>query len=130
MKKDLITAIIAAVVSSIIAYFVCGIFLPGLEDVTFPVLESKIDYTLSNPDNEVFNYRAINPTVEVYVGDCTEYDENGACLDDNPEEQAADELEEIIEDTEDTEQTDKENSSENTNKQETNKQESTNGSTD
>ncbi|MBR5620998.1 hypothetical protein IKW75_00740 [Candidatus Saccharibacteria bacterium] len=81
MKNTLVTATLTAVVCAGIAYFVCGMFLPGVEDVSFPVLDGAVEYTLAEPNAEVFNYRAINPTVEVYVGDCDEYDENGECLD-------------------------------------------------
>ncbi|MBR5621111.1 hypothetical protein IKW75_01340, partial [Candidatus Saccharibacteria bacterium] len=81
MKNTLVTATLTAIVCAGIAYFVCGIFLPGVDDVSFPTLSGTTDFTLLEPDAEVFNYRAINPTVEVYVGDCDEYDENGECLD-------------------------------------------------
>ena len=81
MKNTLITAILTAVVCAGIAYFVCRMFLPGVDGVSFPTLSDTTDYTLAEPNVEVFNYRAINPTVEVYVGDCDEYDENDECLD-------------------------------------------------
>ncbi len=114
MKSDLITAIVAAILSATVAYFICGMFLPGLEDVSFPTLEGENDYTLSEPNVDVFNYRAINPTVEVYVGDCTEYDANGNCLDyDEIEDQTEEELEDIVEDTEDTEDTEETEETEN-----------------
>ena len=101
MKSDVITAAVTAVISAAIAYFICGMFLPGLEDVSFPVLQGEASYTLSDPDVEVFNYRAINPTVEVYVGDCTEYDSAGNCLDyDKIEDQAEEEVEDIVDETE------------------------------
>lgn len=96
MKKDLITLSLTAVVCAIIGYFVSGMFLPTIEDINVKVLETTGDYSLSEPNAEVFNYKAINPTVEVYVGDCTEYDENGVCLD----EAAKDELKDIVEDSE------------------------------
>ncbi len=32
---------------------------------------------LQAPDPEIFNAGAINPTIEVYVGDCEDIDQNG-----------------------------------------------------
>ncbi len=81
MKKDLTTAIITAVICIVASYLVCNLFLPALESVSFKTLSGDTNYSLAEPDNEIFNYRAINPTVEVYVGGCTSYDENGNCLD-------------------------------------------------
>ena len=81
MKTDLTTSIIAAVLGAVVAFFVCNMFIPTIDDVTVKTLGSSLTYTLANPSPEVFNYRAINPTVEVYVGQCTEYNENGECID-------------------------------------------------
>ena len=52
-------------------YFVCNLLVPKIESFTLPSLDSDIDYSLNEPNIEVFNYRAVNPTVEVYVGNCT-----------------------------------------------------------
>lgn len=85
MKTDLATSIFAAVVGVVVAFIVCNLFLPELEPVSFSSLVSggSTDYSsLVEPSDEVFNFRALNPTVEVYVGQCTEYDENGRCKDD------------------------------------------------
>lgn len=80
MKFDLTTSIIAAVVGTAIAFFVTNLFLPEIENFSFKNLSSAPSTTLAQPNDEVFNYRAINPTVEVYVGQCAEYDENGECV--------------------------------------------------
>lgn len=81
MKTDLATSIFAAVVGVVVAFVVCNLFLPPLEDVAFTTLSSaKGDYSsLVSPSEDVFNFRALNPTVEVYVGQCSEYDEEGRC---------------------------------------------------
>lgn len=82
MKKDLATSIGVAVLGILISYFVCNLFIGPIEDVSFNTISSNLDNTLVNPDVEVFNYKAINPTVEVYVGDdCTLYNEVGQCVD-------------------------------------------------
>lgn len=68
MKAELTTSIITAVVGALIAYFVCNIFVGAPGEVTFKTVES-VDISLEEPNPEVFNYKALNPTVEVYVGD-------------------------------------------------------------
>lgn len=80
MKTDLATSILATIIGIIAAYFICNMLLPSLPDVSFPTLSSDVTYTLDDPDPEIFNYQAINPTVEVYVGQCAEYNEYGECI--------------------------------------------------
>lgn len=75
MKTDLATSIVAAIVGVLAAFFICNIFLPKTKDYTITVLDSNTNYSISEPDVEVFNFRSINPTVEVYVGQC----ESGNC---------------------------------------------------
>ena len=82
MKNDLLTSIIAAIAGVLIAFFVTNIFLPATEDFSIKTVEGSISTELPEPDINVFNYRALNPTVEVYVGDdCQNIGENGECLD-------------------------------------------------
>ena len=116
MKTDLVTAIGAAIIGVLIAFFVTNLFLPSIEDVTYKTIEGAIDINLAEPDPEVFNYRALNPTVEVYVGDCDEYDDYGECIDveeyieieDDIEEKPSTEEKEL-EDTPEQEQNNQEN---------------------
>lgn len=68
MKTDLVTAIIAAIIGVVVAFVIWNIALPGMDDVSFKVLNSGASYELAEPNEDVFNYRAVNPTVEVYVG--------------------------------------------------------------
>lgn len=68
VKKELFSAIALAVIGFLVAFFVCNIFSGKIEDFRFKSIDSSIDMSLSEPDPEVFNYKAINPTVEVYVG--------------------------------------------------------------
>ena len=84
MKKDLATTIGLTIVGVLASYFICNMFIPEITSVTFKDVESSMDLTLNSPNPEIFNYRSINPTVEVYVGDCTEVDAEGKCLDQNP----------------------------------------------
>ena len=84
MKTDLATSIVAAIAGVLIAYFVCNIFVGPIDDVEIKTVDSSFSTSIADPNPEVFNYRAINPTVEVYVGDsgdCTQFDDNGECID-------------------------------------------------
>lgn len=81
MKTDLVTSIGIAIVGVVAAYFVCNIFIGDIEPVKVKSVDASVSATLAEPDAEVFNYRALNPTVEVYVGECTEYSDSGKCLD-------------------------------------------------
>lgn len=80
MKTDLATAIGAAVLGLLIAYFATNFFMGPIEDVTYKTIDANVSTSLIDPDPEIFNYRALNPTVEVYIGSCIEYDSNGECL--------------------------------------------------
>lgn len=72
MKTDLISSIGIAIAGALIAYFVCNLFIPTIEDFTINEVTTKVDSGLSDPNPEIFNYKALNPTVEVYVGDGSE----------------------------------------------------------
>ena len=74
MKTDLFTSIAAAIAGVLIAYFVTNLFLGPIEDVSYKTVQSTVSADIADPDPEVFNYKAINPTVEVYVGECDEAD--------------------------------------------------------
>ena len=86
MKTDLATSIGVAIAGILISYFVCNMFVGSIEPVEVKTVDSSFSTEISEPNPEVFNYRSINPTVEVYVGDddnCTEFDDNGECIDAN-----------------------------------------------
>lgn len=83
MKTDLFSSIGIAIVGLLIAYFVCNLFVGPIEETQVKILKTSVDASVADPDPEVFNYKALNPTVEVYVGDCTEYDSYGECVETN-----------------------------------------------
>ena len=86
MKTDIATAVLAAIVGVVVSYIVVGGFLMGdPEPVVIKKLET-IDAKVDEPNPEIFNYRAINPTVETYI-DCKNYDLSGNCLKENSENQ-------------------------------------------
>ena len=87
MKTDLISSIGVAVLGAIVSFFICNILVSTwtTDNYTVKTLESEVSADITSPDSSVFNYRALNPTVEVYVGNCREFDSNGQCLDGDEE---------------------------------------------
>lgn len=87
MKTDLASSIGIAVVGVIVAYFISNILVGSFTtgDYTVKTIETEVKADIATPDPSVFNYRALNPTVEVYVGSCKEYDANGQCIDNDEE---------------------------------------------
>ena len=86
MKTDLATSIGVAIAGVLISYFICNIFVGPIEDVSIKTVDSSFSTEIEDPNPEVFNYRAIDPTVEVYVGgagDCAQFDDNGECISGN-----------------------------------------------
>lgn len=71
MKQTEIAALVmVASVSVIIAYFVASNFLgsPGEEKVSVKTI-NEITADIVEPDASIFNEDAINPTVEVVIGE-------------------------------------------------------------
>lgn len=81
MKTDLLTSIIAAIAGVAIAYFVTNMFIGPIEEVTYTTVDTSVNASLTEPNPEIFNYHALNPTVEVCVGECdknAEVEEEGS----------------------------------------------------
>lgn len=75
-QSDVFTVVLVASIGTIAAFIILNMFLkvPDYAKVkTIDVIESS----LAQPDSEMYNVDAINPTVEVYVGDCQDTDQNG-----------------------------------------------------
>ena len=84
MKKDLMMTFIVAVFGTIIAYIVTNMFVGEPAVVNYKTVNaSELSSDLADPDAKVFNYLALNPTVEVYVGGCEQYNINGDCMDES-----------------------------------------------
>ena len=68
-KNDMALLILFSVGSILIAYFVGNSFFGKVEDrkETVPTF-TPIEATLAQPREDVFNENAINPTVEIEVG--------------------------------------------------------------
>lgn len=77
-QSDIITVVIIAVVGTLAAYFGVNMFLGNPADASFQFKTiGVVSKDLAEPDPEVFNRDAINPTIEVYVGECEDLDQNG-----------------------------------------------------
>lgn len=86
MKTDIITTIVAAIIGVIVSFLVAtNLIIKDPAPVSVKTLTTTIDSKLDDPSVEVFNYRAVNPTVEAYV-DCTNYDYAGNCIEERTEE--------------------------------------------
>ncbi|MBR2709799.1 hypothetical protein IKE72_01830 [Candidatus Saccharibacteria bacterium] len=77
MKKELFLAVVTAIIGTLVGFFVVSIFAGSTDPFTITTLSpangnstETADYkNLESPNPEIFNYKSINPTVEVYVGD-------------------------------------------------------------
>ena len=77
-KSDIVTVILIASIGTVMAAIMTNMILgnPDERSVSFKNI-GIIEPSLDEPDPEMFNIEAINPTVEVYVGDCQDIDQNG-----------------------------------------------------
>ncbi len=80
MKNDIALAVGASIIGAVIAYFVTNLFIGPIADFSYKTINEDVGSDVIEPSPEIFNYKAINPTVEVYVGDCDERDEFGECI--------------------------------------------------
>lgn len=78
-QSDIITLILIASIGTVAAFFVCNAIMgdPDKASTKFKSISTVISKDLVDPDPEIFNSVAVNPTVEVYVGDCEDIDHNG-----------------------------------------------------
>ena len=77
-QSDIFTIVIIALVGTLAAFFGVSSFLGDPDKVTAEIVTVQdVSASLTEPDSELFNSYAINPTVEVYVGNCEDVDHNG-----------------------------------------------------
>lgn len=93
-SSDYITVGFIAVFVTVIGYFVVNSVLgdPKEAIVRFGYIDEVSGQT-ALPDSEIFNAAAINPTVEVYIGDCEDINQNGI-LDDDEREKCGEDMSE------------------------------------
>jgi len=85
--SSLATVALVAIIATIATAFIVNSFLGDPSDETVDVKYMDIIVPgVENPDPEVFGIRAVNPTVEVYVGNCKEHefwdDDRQICVED------------------------------------------------
>ncbi len=75
-QSDIITVVMIAVIGTIASFALVNLMLGNPDDfvVEYKTV-SAVNDNLSDPDPEVFNYGSINPTVEIWVGDCDASDD-------------------------------------------------------
>lgn len=76
MKNDLFTSIAIAILGAIISFVVCNLFFGGINPVSVKTVDSSFSIDIAEPNEELFNYKAINPTVEVYIGNNDEQNQS------------------------------------------------------
>lgn len=70
MRTDLVTSVGLAIVGVLISFFIANTLMGEIESVSFQTIENPVSAEVAEPDPEIFNSQAINPTVEVCVGTC------------------------------------------------------------
>jgi hypothetical protein len=68
-QSDITTVILIGVIGLVVSYILVNTLLPEMAVVSYKGIE-PIDTVLAEPDSEVFNIDAINPTLETYIGSC------------------------------------------------------------
>lgn len=77
-QSEIFTIVMVAAVGMLISFVTLKSLLgdPDLKVVSIGTVK-PVSSTLGEPDPEIFNEDAINPTIEVYVGACQDVDRNG-----------------------------------------------------
>lgn len=78
-RSDIYSLILIAGIGTFAAFLACNAILgdPNDAKVEFKTVSKVLTNELAVPNEEIFNDTAINPTIEVYVGDCEDIDQNG-----------------------------------------------------
>ena len=82
--SDYVSLAIIAIMGTVIGYLLLNSLLGDPQDISFEYLVGE-GSDLKEPDSEIFNFGAINPTVEVYVGSCLDKDGDGRLSDEEKE---------------------------------------------
>lgn len=77
-QSDIFSIIIIATAGTLASYFAVNAILGNPDDATAVITTiNPISPNLEEPDSELFNPEAINPTVEVMIDGCKDLDHNG-----------------------------------------------------
>lgn len=109
-QSDIFTLILIAGIGTLAAFFACNAILgdPDEAKVEYKTVSEVLTSELAEPRSDVFNALAINPTIEVYVGNCEDIDQNGilemfelvACGRESAPEYTEEQLRELLENDE------------------------------
>lgn len=77
-SDDIVMVVFVSIVGAVISFFLMNALLGNVDEksVSFNV-PTVVTAGLAEPDAEIFNAGAINPTVEVYVGNCRDDNHDG-----------------------------------------------------
>ena len=77
-QSDIIMIGIVAAIGTLVAATSLN-FILGDPDLKYEKIKTikAVSSELKEPDPEIFNNEAVNPTIEVYVGSCEDVDQNG-----------------------------------------------------
>ncbi len=78
-RSDIYSLVLIAGIGTLAAFLACNAILgdPNDAKVELKTVNTVLTNDLAEPNEEIFNSTAINPTIEVYVGDCEDIDQNG-----------------------------------------------------
>lgn len=78
-QSDIFSLILVAGIGTLAAFLICNKLMgdPNMAKTEFKELKYAVTSDLQAPDAEVYNIMSLNPTIEVYVGDCVDIDQNG-----------------------------------------------------
>ena len=78
-SQDILSILVIAALGVGISVWLVNMILgnPDDEVVKYKVIKNPITNELASPDANIFNINAINPTVEVYVGNCEDLNGDG-----------------------------------------------------
>lgn len=76
--SDWISMVAIAIIGAAVSVWLSNLFLmnPDKASITFSTIE-EIRSEVTEPDVDIFNINAINPTVEVPIGNCIDEDGDG-----------------------------------------------------
>ncbi|MDO4979069.1 MAG: hypothetical protein Q4E47_02885 [Candidatus Saccharibacteria bacterium] len=104
-QSDIISIVIIAAVGTLAAFFGVNAIMGNPDELWAEYKTIKaVTTSLKDPDPELFNQDAINPTVEVFIGVCQDKDLNGIIDEDElaacqAEQSQAGETDEVKEET-------------------------------
>lgn len=77
-RSDITLIIVCSIIGLFISYYAVNTIAGPASELTAKIKRpNTIKSSLAEIDPEVFNYGAVNPTIEVYIGSCVDSNQNG-----------------------------------------------------